>query len=232
MTGKSERYAALLRSGRWFGGLSGELQRELLGLSVPRTLAPGERLFSRGDPPCGLYASVDGSIRVTGATESGKEVVLALIEPPSWFGEISVFDRSPRTHDAVAQTEATVLRIPQEPLEAMLDREPRYWRDLGVLLASKLRLTFIALEDTAALPVGVRLARRLVLTAASLGEWSDRSRRVVGVRQDQLAAMLGTSRQTMNALLKDFEAQGLVRVSYGQVEILDLDGLRRAAALE
>jgi CRP/FNR family transcriptional regulator, cyclic AMP receptor protein len=224
------RYLEGLRTGRWFAGLPEPFQRGLLDAAVLRTLVVGERLFSRGDPPDGLYATLDGSIRVTGVTDAGKEVLLALAEPPGWFGEIAVFDNAPRTHDAIAHTAATVLRVPKPALEALLGATPTYWRDLGLLLASKLRLTFAALEDAIGLPLAVRLARRLLVTAGAHGEWSDRSRRVVDLRQEQLAAMLGSSRQTINTVLKDLEARGVVRVAYGQIEILDLDGLRRAAS--
>jgi CRP-like cAMP-binding protein len=65
-----------------------------------------------------------------------------------------------------------------------------------------------------------------VLIAEGYGEWSDRSAREVGVSQETLAAMLSTSRQTVNQVLKGLEASGLVKLQYGRVEIVDLDGLR------
>jgi CRP-like cAMP-binding protein len=227
-----ERFAPLLRSGRWFRGLGDDLQAELLRVAVVRHLDAGERLFSRGDPPCGLYAVVDGTVRIGGVTDAGKEVVLTLVEPPSWFGEIAVFDGEPRTHDAVAQTASTVIRVPQDALLALLEANPRYWRDLALLVTTKLRLAFVALEDSAARPLPLRLARRLLVMAHAHGDWDDRSRRVVEVRQEQLATMLGTSRQTLNASLKEYAAQGVLRISYGQIEILDVDALRRLAAFE
>ncbi|HEU4536791.1 MAG TPA: Crp/Fnr family transcriptional regulator, partial [Polyangiaceae bacterium] len=209
-----------------------ELQDALVAAALPRRLAGGQRLFSRGDPPDGLYAVLDGAVRITATTEGGKEVLLTLIEAPTWFGEISVFDGRPRTHDAVADEDALVLHVPQGALDALLEREPRHWRDVGRLVAGKLRLALVTMEDIASLPLAARLARRLVLMAEGYGEWHDRSRRVLEVRQEQLALMLSTSRQTANQLLKDLAAQGLVRLAYGQVEVVDLEGLRRAAGLE
>jgi CRP-like cAMP-binding protein len=85
------------------------------------------------------------------------------------------------------------------------------------------------IEDTATLPIAVRLARRLVMTAERFGEWAGKSSRVLELRQDQLATMLSTSRQTVNQLLKDLEGRGLVKLAYGNIEILDLEGLREAA---
>jgi len=146
-----------------------------------------------------------------------------------WFGEISVLDGQPRTHDAIADEPTILLQVPEAPLQAILAAEPRYWRDLGVLAVGRLRLMYTAVEDLVATPLPVRLVRRIVLAAERYGEWQDRSSRVLDLRQEQLAAMLSTSRQTVNQLLRDLESRGLVRLSYGTIEILDLDGLRRAA---
>jgi CRP/FNR family cyclic AMP-dependent transcriptional regulator len=224
----SKDYRELLRSGRWFHGLPDDLQERLLGGAVLRTLGARERLFSRGDEADGIYAVLDGDIRVSGSSENGREALLTLLEPPSWFGEISIFDGAPRTHDAVAESEALVLHVPRATLDAILEAQPRWWRDLGLLVTSKLRLAFVAMEDMALLPISVRLARRLALMAEGYGE-REHQRRTVEVSQEQLAQMLSTSRQTANQLLKELEARGIIRLSYGTIEILDLPALRKAA---
>lgn len=214
-------------AGRWFSGLSTEFQEALLAAASVRTVSVDERLFSRGDAPDGLYAALEGAIRVTGLGTSGKEAVLAVVEPPQWFGEIAVFDGLARTHDAIAAVESKVLHVPSGALDALLAANPQWWRDLALLVTAKLRLAFVMMEDTALLPLAPRVARRLVLMAEGYGEWSDRSRRVVKVRQEILAAMVSSSRQTTNQVLKELEARGLIKLSYGEIEILDLEGLRR-----
>jgi CRP/FNR family transcriptional regulator, cyclic AMP receptor protein len=223
------RFAELLRGGRWFAGIPGDLQQALLDAAELKRLAKDEWLFARGDEPTGLFAVVEGGVRVAATAPSGKEVLLALVEPPMWFGEISVLDGRPRTHDAIGAEASVLVRVPQAALDAILEREPRHWRALGTLAASKLRLMFNVVEGNAVLTTGMRLASLLVLAAERYGEWQGRSSRVVDLRQEQLAAMLATSRQTVNHLLKELESQGYVKLAYGQVEIVDLDGLRRAA---
>lgn len=223
-------YKELLRSGRWFRSVPGDLQDALLGAGVLRALAPGELLFSRGDPPDGLYAVVDGAMRVSGFAGTGKEALLSLLEPPTWFGEVSVFDGLPRTHDALAEKATTLIHVAPTWLGPLLAAEPRLWRELGRLLANKTRLAFLMIEDVALAPASVRLARRLILMTEGYGEWYDRTRRVLSVRQEQLALMLNVSRQTANQLLKELEGKGLVKLAYGEIEILDLDGLRAIAA--
>lgn len=232
----AKHFGELLRAGRWFGNLPDEFQRQLLGAGAVKDLQKGAWLFSRGDLPSGLFAVLDGGIRITATSGEGarggqgaKEVLLALVEPPMWFGEIAVFDGLPRTHDAVAAEKSTVLHVPAQALDRILEGEPRYWRELGLLVASKLRLAFLAMEDSAVLPIADRLARRLLVSVERYGEWHDRTSRVVDLRQQELATMLSTSRQTVNQLLKALEDQGILRLSYRHIEILDLDRLRHAA---
>ncbi|MVW74036.1 Crp/Fnr family transcriptional regulator [Pseudomonas xionganensis] len=217
----------LLLAGHWYASLPAELQQALLGMARVQRLSAGQRLFSRGDKPSGLYAVVDGAMRIGAVSSSGKEALLTLVEPPYWFGEISLFDGQPRTHDAFAEGPCTLLLVPQVSLLALLDAQPRYWRDIALLMSQKLRLAFIALEEMSLLPAAPRLARRLLLMAENYGEGEPR--RVLHLAQEQLALMLALSRQTTNQILKELEAQGILRLTYGEIEILDLGRLRQAA---
>lgn len=169
---------------------------------------------------------VEGAIRISAVSENGKEALLILVEAPHWFGEIALFDGQARTHDAYAEGHTQLLQIPQAALLELLRREPHYWRDMALLMSHKLRLAFIALEEMALLPAAQRLARRLLMLAE--GYDNSRSRQVLHLPQEQLALMLSLSRQTTNQILKDLEAQGILQLSYGGIEILDLAGLRAA----
>jgi CRP/FNR family transcriptional regulator, cyclic AMP receptor protein len=222
--------AARLRSGSWFQALPSQLQDELLRLGQLRRIGAGQRLFARGDPPDGLYCVLEGAIRISSVSDEGKEALLTMIEAPHWFGEIALFDGRPRTHDAVAEGPAELLHIEQKALLAVLDDNPAWWRELALLLTQKIRIAFLVLEENALLPAAGRLARRLVNMAEGYGEWKDRSRRIIAVPQEQLALMLALSRQTVNQILKQFEAQGVLRLGRGGIEILDIDKLRALAA--
>lgn len=225
MPKSAREYRELLLAGRWFQGLPPTFQDRLLDAGRSREVPAEGRLFSRGDPPDGLYAALAGSIRIGGLSAAGKEAVLAVVEPPQWFGEIAVFDGLPRTHDAIAGADTRVLHVPQAALEAMLTERPAWWRELGLLVTTKLRLAFVVMEDMALLPLAARVARRLVLMAEGYGEGSLRAQRVVKVRQEVLAAMVSASRQSTNQVLKELEARGLIKVAYAEIEILDLAGL-------
>ena len=220
-----------IASGRWFQHLPAELREALGQAAIVRRLPAGQRLFARGDAPCGLYCVVEGRMRVGAVGASGKEALLALVEAPNWFGEICLFDGQPRTHDAYAEGPTTLLQVPLPALQALLAEKPQYWRDFALLMSHKLRLAFTVLEEQALLPAAQRLARRLLMLAASYGE-AQASQRELHLPQEQLAAMLGLSRQTTNHLLKELEARGVLRLSYAGIEILDAHGLRLAAGEE
>jgi CRP/FNR family cyclic AMP-dependent transcriptional regulator len=222
-------YRPALSAGRWFQGLPTDLQDSLLKHGSPVALEPGRQIFMRGDKPNGIYAVLEGAISVSGTDADGNEALLTVLVPPNWFGEISLFDRQPRTHDAIADGPGSLFHVSQGALDEILAAEPRYWRDFALLITSKLRLMFVAMEDWALLPTDARLARRLVLMAEGYGDWHDRSAREVHVSQERFATLLSTSRQTVNHILKGLAVAGIIRLTYGGVEILDLPRLRAIA---
>ena len=228
MTSTTQANRELLRAGRWFHGVPNALQDALLTHGVVRTLRDGDRLFSRGDPPSGLFAVLEGAVRITATTDSGKEALLTVVEPPGWFGEIAVFDGEPRTHDGIADGATRVLHVGRDELARILDNEPRWWRELGLLVTQKLRLALIAMEATATLPLATRLAQRLAWMAAGYGDWHGRTARDLAVSQEELASMMSASRQSVNQVLKELEARGWIKVTYGHIEVLDIEALRTA----
>ncbi len=232
MTDDPARYLPLLQTGLWFARLPPEFAQTLLRMAKVRSLLAGEALFLRDGPPCGLYAVVSGSIRISGQggrENDAREALLVVLTPPQWFGEITVFDGSTRTHHAHAAEPSTLLQVPQTELLTWLNEHPQHWRDLAVLMADKLRLAFLTMEEQTVLSAPLRLARRLVVMAEGYGvvqTGRGGTRRVLAVTQQELALMIGISRQTTNQILKELEAQGILQVHRGGVEILDLPRLR------
>jgi CRP/FNR family cyclic AMP-dependent transcriptional regulator len=228
------RHLAVMRRNKWFAQLPSEFAQALLGMARVRQLDTGQALFLRNDPPCGLYALVRGALRISGQSaiaEDAREAVLIVLTPASWFGEIGVFDRAPRAHHAHAIEPCTLLQIPQAELLQWLDAHPAYWRDLALLMADKLRLALINIEEQTLLSTRQRLVRRLLLMAQGYGQGSGGVpgwHRSLQVTQDELARMIGTSRQTTNEILNDLKAQGLVSVQRGRINIPDLAALQRA----
>ncbi|CAB5700018.1 Cyclic AMP receptor-like protein [Delftia tsuruhatensis] len=224
-------YLPVLHTGRWFSALEPSFAGHLLALAQPRRLEPGQALFLRGDAlEGGLFAVVQGSIGfsgVGGQGEHAREALLTRMGPATWFGEIALFDGSPRTHDAHAMEPSIVLQLPRQPLLDWLHQHPAHWHDLGVLMSGRMRAAFAALEDLALLPAPQRLVRRLVAMARGYGERLEAvpARPRLQVTQEQLARMLSISRQTVNTLLQGLQARGIIRVQRGEIEILQWQAL-------
>ncbi|MBB5470434.1 CRP-like cAMP-binding protein [Paraburkholderia sp. CI2] len=227
----SKELAGLLERSGWFRAAPAGLRVQLLDAGRVESLAAGQRLFTRGAADDGLYCVLDGLVRIGAASSTGKEALLAVIEPVNWFGEIALFDDRSRTHDAYAERDTALFHVPRAALAALLERTPAYWHAFGLLLAHKLRLAFEAIEEAALLPAAPRVARRLLLMAGGYGE-PGALRNALKVPQEDLAMMLALSRQTINQVLKHFETQGALKLRYAEIEIVDADKLRKQAFVE
>ncbi|WP_045567935.1 Crp/Fnr family transcriptional regulator [Burkholderia ubonensis] len=225
-----DRFLPQLDAHPWFAALPPALRAALLARAALRRLPAGHALFRRGDPPCGLYAVLGGSLTIGAVDPQGKEALLTVAEPVTWFGEIALFDGLPRTHDAIALDDALLLHVPQAALLAILDATPQYWRQFALLMAQKLRLSFLSVESMSVMPAAQRLAARLLMIADGYGGISA-GRTRIRLSQDKLAAMLSLTRQTTNQLLKSLETDGVVRLHVGEIELVDVDALRRASGL-
>lgn len=226
--------AVALHASPWFAQLPAALRQALLEDGVWRKLGAGETLFARGDAFDGLYCVAKGTMQVDAAGESGKAALLGLLEAGAWFGEICLFDGLPRTHDARAVHAALLWHIPRASLERRLAQHPAWWREFGLLLAAKTRMVFDYVEEMQLLPPAARIARRLAAIARGYGNpphTADATPappaaiQTVKIPQEQLAQMLGLSRQTVNQALRELESRGLLRLRYGSVELLDLAAL-------
>lgn len=218
-----------VRTGAWFEQLPEALREALFADGTWRRLAPGEALFARGDAFDGLYCVASGAMQIDATGESGKAALLGQLEPGAWFGEICLFDGLPRTHDARAVNAVTLWHVPRPVLERLLARHPAWWRDFGRLLAIKTRQAFEYVEEAQLLPPAARTGRRLAAMARGYGDApspGDAGTPSVRIAQEQLAQMLGLSRQTINQALRELEARGLLRLRYGSIELLDVAALQ------
>lgn len=210
---------AALSSDEWFGACAPALRDELLRLARTRSLASGESLFARGGEAEGLCCVIAGALSIGALNAEGHSALLAYLEPYQWFGEISLIDGRPRTHDAVADGPSQVLVVPREALLAWLEVHPAMWRELARLACRKLRVLFVVVEELAQLPLEERVWRRLQLVAQGYGS-REQPRRHIRLAQEVLAQMLGVSRQSINKALKTLEAHGRLRLRYGEIELL------------
>jgi CRP-like cAMP-binding protein len=215
----------------WFAALPLADRRALLGASERLRLAPGEMLFRQGDGvPAGggaFYGVVSGGIKASSLREDGKEAILVVLEAGNWFGEISLIDRQPRTHDATAMAEAQVLALPRAAFDRMMQR-PAFAQAVCRLLAARVRSLYGMVEDATLRSTRARVARRLLLLARGDATQASEPRPVVPVSQEALAMMLGMSRQTLSKELQGLVQAGAVALGYGRIEIASMARLQEA----
>jgi CRP-like cAMP-binding protein len=163
---------------------------------------------------------------VSSVSLSGKQITLTYVEPGTWFGDIALFDGLPRTHDADAHGATTLLVVRKTDFKALLAQHVELYDALLRLNCRRLRLMFDQVEELNTRPLQARLARQLLLLAKSYGvHQGDEIRIGLQLAQEDLAQLLGASRQRVNQELKGFERDGAVRVDPAGLVVLSRDKL-------
>lgn len=220
--------AALLRAS-WLSGFPDEVVAEAAACGVLRRAQDGELVHARGAEADGFYTIARGSVRFSRVTASGQSTTIAVLDAPAAFGEISLFDGLPRTHDAHASGPAVLLFHAKTDFRRLLQRHPAVSERFARMLSLRLRATFDMVEEAATAPLPQRLARRLLelahLKPSAMNAATDAHGRDVPLTQEELGQLLGKSRQSISRLLLQWEQNGLIQTKYGRISI------RRAAAL-
>jgi CRP/FNR family transcriptional regulator, cyclic AMP receptor protein len=224
-----------INSGRWFSTLSPSLRHDILRHAYVKRYMDGELIAARGDPPHEWIACAKGAVRVSSTSASGKLITLTYVEPGIWFGDVAVFDGDRRTHDAYAHGNTTTLCVATADLKQILDSHVELYEALLRLHARRIRLLFGLVEDLNTLPLRARLAKQLLHLLRSYGvqcEDSDDMRIGLQLAQEELAQLLGASRQRVNQELKALEREQLIRVEPGGLVVRDRPALTRIVAAD
>ena len=207
------------------GKLDEELDALLRRHARQRVLARGEALYGHGSPPDALFCVDHGIIRLSVTSPAGREAVLSLVTAGHWFGEASLFTCEPRGNDAVAAVGSTVLMVPAATLHALIDERSDYLRQFLAMMGQRYKAVLSRMDDTVLLPLPARLARIIVQMIDVGGNAGDAP--VLRFSQEEAAHMLGASRQSVNRVLKEWEAAGIVRLSYRTLALADLTVILR-----
>jgi CRP-like cAMP-binding protein len=219
-----------LGSSPLFAALDPEAQEALRHRMHDIKLGRGETLFSEGDPGDKLYVVTTGKVKLGRTAADGRENLLAVLGPGEMFGELSLFDPGPRTATATAVTATTLSGLGHEALDPLLNQRPEVAGRLLAALARRLRRTNEAMADLIFSDVPGRVAKALLDLAQRFGvETSDGLRVTHDLTQEELAQLVGASRETVNKALADFASRGFLRLDGRAVVILDLERLTRRA---
>jgi CRP-like cAMP-binding protein len=195
-----------------------------------RAVAKGEIIFQEGEPGDRLYVILEGKVKLGRSSNDGRESLLAILGPGEMFGELSLFDPGPRTSTAAALTDAVILALSNEQLRPWLAGRPEVAAALLQALARRLRRTNEAMADLVFSDVPGRVAKALMDLGEKFGEITAEGLMVThDMTQEELAQLVGASRETVNKALADFAQRGWIRLESRQVMILDVERLGRRA---
>jgi CRP-like cAMP-binding protein len=192
-----------------------------------RTFIRNEVLFHDGDPGDTLHVVLTGHLAVRITTPQGQTAAVRILGPGDHFGELAVLAPGARTGTVVALDAAETLSLHRDELDELLSRVPEMQHVLVQALVAEVRRLAAALVDALYVPVDQRVWRRLRELAALYGANGEPV--VVPLTQDHLSELVGTTRSTVNRVLRVAESNGTIRLARGRIEILDSEALARLA---
>ena len=218
----------VIRKAPLFTALDDAASASLLANMVSVKIAKGTILFAEGDGGDQLYVIAEGKLKLGTSSGDGRENLLSILGPGEMFGELSLFDPGPRTSTATAVTDAKLLSLGQEKLLPWLVENPKVSLQLLASLAQRLRRTNEAVGDLVFSDVPGRVAKALIDLGERFGKKTDEGLFVHhDLTQEELAQLVGASRETVNKALADFAGRNWLKLDGRAVLITDLERLSK-----
>jgi CRP-like cAMP-binding protein len=217
--------AALLARSELFSAFDAGAVERIAATAQTRTFQRNDVVFSEGEPADAFYLVQSGRVAILMRSIDGRESVVALMDEGDLFGEMGMFDPDGlgRSAEARALEPSTALYVPYPAVLEALEAEPRVLWSVVALLARRLRVTDEALADTMFLDVTGRTAKRLLELAGEADEF------VLPVTQEELAGMVGASRERVNKAIAAFIRLGWLDQVERRYRILNREQLARRA---
>jgi CRP-like cAMP-binding protein len=208
----------LLHNSPWFAGLNAAEQNRVRG-DITLKLIPAEGFVCRrGLTADHWYGVISGVVKINNVAPSGKSTTLLGVAPGGWFGEGSLLKEESRRYDAITLRDSQLALMPKATFLWLLDNSISFNRCLITQLNKRLGQFIGAMENERLLDVDARVARSL---AGLFEAWYPQQLMVLKISQEEVAQLAGLSRQRVNSALKMLEREGLIRVNYGEIHVLD-----------
>lgn len=220
----------VVRNATLFAGLDDESTSALLKFMKPRSLRRGTVLFREGDSGNELYIVSTGKLKVGRESPDGRENLLSVVGPGEMIGELTLFDPGSRSTTVTAVSQTELLSLEHNDLTTWLEERPQAAMNLLRALAQRLRRTNDTVGDLVFSDVPGRVAKALLDLAERFGKQGPDGTLVAhDLTQEELAQLVGASRETVNKALADFAARGWLRLEARAVVILDQERLSNRA---
>lgn len=214
-----------------FEALNEEDQAALHAMMSEVSFRRGEKLFNEGDPGDRLYILVDGKVKLGHTAADGRENLIAVLGAGEMIGELTLFDPGPRSTTATAVAPTTMLELDHDAMMNFLDTRPELAKHMLKALSQRLRRTNDQLADLVFSDVPGRVAKALLDLSDRFGAAAEDGTVHVPheLTQEELAQLVGASRETVNKSLAEFVSRGWIRLEGRGVHLLEVDRLRRRA---
>ncbi len=222
-----QQHPEILKKVPLFEGLADEELSMIAALMTEKAFAKNALLFWEGDPGEGLFIIRQGRVKLSKSSVDGREQILHLLKEGDVFAEVVLFDQGvyPATAEAVEETRVWLLR--NEDMEGLLQRHPKLAVKLLRLMARRLRQAQLLIRDLALHDTCGRLAGLLLRFARREGEKTGKGVVLdLDLTRQELASMIGTSRETVARILSRFQKEGLLELDKQKIIIRDEQKLR------
>jgi CRP-like cAMP-binding protein len=220
----------IIRKAPLFSAVDDEAADALRRTMAEISLGRGQVLFREGDSGDKLYVVADGKVKLGRTSSDGRENLLAVLGPGEMFGELSLFDPGPRTATATAVTDTRIYSLGHSDLTTWVQGRPEVALSMLKQISSRLRRTNEVIGDLVFSDVPGRVAKALLDLSSRFGVESEDGVHVGhDLTQEELAQLVGASRETVNKALADFAGRGWIRLEARAVVLLDLERLARRA---
>jgi len=219
---------SVIRTAPLFSALNDEEAASLRASMTQVKVSKGHTLFKEGDEGDRLYVVLEGKLKLGTTSIDGRENLLSILGPGEMFGELSLFDPEPRTATATAVTDAKLLALAHDQVIGLVTRHPQASLELLRRLAQRLRKSNEILADLVFADVPGRVAKAIIDLGARFGQQKDDGLHVNhDLTQEELAQLVGASRETVNKALADFASRGWVRLEPRAVVVLDYERIAK-----
>ncbi|WP_062078408.1 Crp/Fnr family transcriptional regulator [Demequina globuliformis] len=221
------REEQLLRSSPLLGGMDAASAHALIERMERMELPRGDVIFSEGDEGSAMFIIVKGKVKLARTARDGRENLLGLLGVGDMLGELSVFDPGPRVARAHAVEDTVVYELPKEELDEWLAGHLEMGSHLNRALAQRIRRLSNSMADLVFSDVPGRVAKAILDLGHRFGRM-ERGHVTVrhGLTQEELAQLVGASRETVNKALADFAGRGWIDVHIGAVDVYEPERLR------
>jgi CRP/FNR family transcriptional regulator, cyclic AMP receptor protein len=225
---QTENEAVYIKQVPLFAGLADEDIRELMAVAKRRTFRSGEVIFHREDPGLVLYVIKEGKVKISLISPEGQEISLVVFGKGECFGEFAILDGLPRSADAVAMEKVECYTLQRSDFHQAIMKNPKIAIQVMEVLSNRLRSTDQMVEDLIFLDVYGRVAKKLLELAEAHGtKVEDGTRIDVRLTQQELASMVGASRESVNKVMGYFTDKNFISTDKHKITLHRMSELKR-----